>query len=78
MKLGHHHAKRFMPSITLSEIAPETSLYIYRDHEGQLTFMGVPVESMSLLAGFCNEYGLTSYNDVLDLVTKAEAALHGN
>lgn len=40
--------------------------------------MGVPVASMTILAGFLRKHSLTSYNDVLDLIQKAEAAMHGD
>lgn len=40
--------------------------------------MGVPVESMTLFAGFLRKHSLTSYKDVYDLIQKAEMAINGN
>jgi len=57
---------------------PETAMWIYRNPEGKLTFMGIPVDTMALMAFFMQEYGLTSYEDVLDLMQKTETALNGN
>lgn len=53
-------------------------MWIYRDPHGTLTFMGIPVDTMALMAFFMQEYGLTSYEDVLDLMQKTETALNGN